>query len=41
MEQDTSLNGCEPNQLHVVELKRWLKCRGAAIAGKKQGPLKG
>ena len=27
-----SLNGEDPSQLHVVELKRWLRCRGATIA---------
>ena len=30
-----SLNGYEPSQ-HVVELKRWLKCRTPTIVGKKQ-----
>ena len=42
-EQDipgASLNGREPNQLHVVELKRWLKCRGATTGGKKQDLVK-
>lgn len=31
-----SLNGREPSQLHVMELKRWLKCRGAPTTGRKQ-----
>ena len=35
-----SLNGHEPSQLHVVELKHWLKCRAAATAGKKQELVK-
>ena len=30
-----SLNGRNPSQLHVVELKRWLRCRGATTAGRK------
>ena len=30
-----SLNGKSPNQLTVVQLKRWLVCRGAPISGKK------
>ena len=35
-----SLNGCEPNQLHVVELKRRLKFRAATTVGKKQNLVK-
>ena len=35
-----SLNGRQPSQLHVVELKRWLKCRGATTAGKKADLVK-
>ena len=35
-----SLNGWQPSQLHVVELKRWLKCRGATTAGKKADLVK-
>ena len=35
-----SLNGHSPSQLHVVELKRWLKCRGATTAGEKQDLVK-
>ena len=31
-----ALNGREPSQLHVVELKRWLKCRGAATSWRKK-----
>ena len=34
------LNGREPSQLHVVELKRWLKCRGATTSGRKQDLVK-
>ena len=30
----------DPSQLHVVELKRWLKCRGATTAAKKQDLVK-
>ena len=30
-----SLNGREPNELTVVQLKRWLACRGAPLSGKK------
>ena len=36
-----SLNGRDPSQLHVVELKRWLKCRGAIVSGKEQDLVKG
>ena len=32
----SSLNGYEPCQLRVVELKCWLKCRAATTIGKKQ-----
>ncbi len=35
-----SLNGREPSQLHVVELKRWLKCRGATTSGRKEELVK-
>ena len=35
-----SLNIHDPRQLHVVELKKWLKCRGATTAGKKQDLVK-
>ena len=35
-----SLNGCEPSQLHVVELKRWLKCTAATTVRKKQDLVK-
>ena len=34
-----SLNGFKPNDLHVMELKCWLKCRGATTSGKKQDPF--
>ena len=30
-----SLNGKKPNELNVVQLKRWLSCRGAPTGGKK------
>ena len=30
-----SLNGKKPNELNVVQLRRWLSCRGAPIGGKK------
>ena len=30
-----SLNGKSPSQLTVVQLKRWLACRGAPVSGKK------
>ena len=35
-----SLNGREPNQLHVVELKCWLKCRAVTTVGKKHDLVK-
>ena len=35
-----SLNGRDPSQLHVVELKRWLRCRGATTAGRKEDLVK-
>ena len=35
-----SLNGREPSQLHVVELKHWSKCRAATTVGKKQDLVK-
>ena len=31
----SSLNGKEPSELNVVQLKRWLACRGAPVSGKK------
>ena len=37
-EQDipgASLNGKKPGQLNVVQLKRWLACRGAPMSEKK------
>ena len=30
-----SLNGKNPGELNVVQLRRWLACRGAPITGKK------
>ena len=36
----TSLSGCEPGQLYVVELKCQLKCRAATTIGKKQDLVK-
>ena len=30
-----SLNGKAPSELNVVQLKRWLACRGAPVSGKK------
>ena len=35
-----SLNGRGPSQLHVGELKHWLKCRAAATVGKMQDLVK-
>ncbi len=35
-----SLNGRDPSQLHVEELKRWLKCRGAMVSGRKKDLVK-
>ena len=35
-----SLNGREPSQLHVVQLKRRLKCRAATTVEKKQDLVK-
>ena len=35
-----SVNRREPSQLHVVELKRWLKCTAATTVGKKQDVVK-
>ena len=43
MEDDipgASLNGRDPSELHVVELKRWLKCRGANQSGRKADLVK-
>ena len=31
----SSLNGKEPSELNVVQLKKWLACRGAPVTGKK------
>jgi len=31
----SSLNGKEPSELNIVQLKRWLACRGAPVSGKK------
>ena len=30
-----SLNGKDPYELNVLQLRRWLACRGAPTAGKK------
>ena len=30
-----SLDGKNPNELNVSQLKRWLACRGAPLNGKK------
>ena len=30
-----SLNGKQPFQVNVTELKRWLSCRGAPLTGNK------
>ena len=30
-----SLDGNNPKQLNVTQLKRWLACRGAPLSGKK------
>ncbi len=30
-----SLNGRDPATLKILELKRWLDCRGASVRGKK------
>ena len=35
-----TLCGRNPSQCHVVELKRWLKCRGATTAGRKEDLVK-
>ena len=35
-----SLNGREPGQLHVVELKHWLMCGAATTVGKNQDLVK-
>ena len=35
-----SLNSRHPSQLHVVVLKRWLKCRDATTAGRKEDLVK-
>ena len=31
----SSLNGKNPNQLNMTQLKRWLACRGAPVSGRK------
>ena len=31
----SSLNGKEPSELNLLQLKRWLACRGAPVTGKK------
>ena len=36
----TSLSGRDPSELHVQELKRWLKCRGAKLSGRKADLVK-
>ena len=38
MEEDipgSFLNGKKPTELNVLQLKRWLACRGAPVSGKK------
>ena len=35
-----SLSGRDPSELHVQELKRWLKCRGANLSGRKADLVK-
>ena len=35
-----SLDGRDPSELHIVELKRWLKCRGANLSGRKADLVK-
>ena len=35
-----SLNGKDPSELLVVQLKRWLACRGAPTAGNKPELIK-
>ena len=30
-----SLNNKDPSELNIVQLKRWLACRGAPLTGKK------
>ena len=30
-----SLNGRNPGQLTILQLKRWLQCRGASTKGRK------
>ena len=36
-----SLNGKDPSKLTVVQLRRWLVCRGAPVSGKSQNLFKG
>ena len=36
----TSLNGKDPCKLNVLQLRRWLACRGAPTAGKKPKLIK-
>ena len=31
----SSLNGKNPQQLNMTQLKRWLACRGAPVSGRK------
>ena len=31
----SSLSGKQPHELNVLQLKRWLACRGAPVTGKK------
>ena len=40
LREEDSLNELESIELHVVELKRWLKCRAATIVGQKQDFVK-
>jgi len=35
-----SLNGKDPSELNIVELKRWLACRGAPVSGNKPELIK-
>ena len=35
-----SLDGRDPSELHIVELKRWLKCIGANLSGRKADLVK-
>ena len=31
----SSLNGKQPHELNVIQLKRWLACHGAPVTGRK------